>query len=84
MAFNHFLFASTEDIYFRFVHLQFHVAEHLGDPFAQAVQHILEQIEGLALVFVQGVALCIGPEPNTLAQVIQGQEVLFPQLVQKL
>jgi len=41
---------------------QFDIAQHRGDMLAQIGQHRLEQFEGLALVFVQRIALAIGAQ----------------------
>ena len=65
-------------------HLQFDVGQHRGHPLAQSLQHLLEQVEGLALVFVERVLLGIGAQPDPLAQVIQTQQVLLPHLVEDL
>ena len=51
---------------------------------AQIGQHRLEQFEGLALVFVQRIALRIGAQIDPLPQVIERKQMVFPGLVQQL
>ena len=58
--------------------------QHRSDVLAQIGQHRLEQLEGLALVFVERIALRIGTQVDPLPQVIERQEVVFPGLVQQL
>jgi hypothetical protein len=45
---------------------------------AQAVQELLEELEGLGLVLVQGVALRVAAEAHHRPQVLEPQEVLAP------
>ena len=42
----------------------------------------MEQTERLALVFVERIFLGIGAQADALAEVIQRQQVVFPQLIQ--
>ncbi len=63
---------------------QLDVHELAGHVLAQARQHGLEQHEGLALVLVQGIALPVGAEADDLAQVLERDEMLAPQMVERL
>ena len=63
---------------------QLDVHQLAGDGLAQAGQHGLEQHERLALVLVQRIALAVGAEADHLAQVLERDEVLAPQMVERL
>ena len=58
--------------------------ELLGDGLAQVGQHRLEQVEALRLVLVERIALAVAAEMDHLAQVLERDEVLAPQVVQGL
>ena len=51
---------------------------------AQIDQHPLEQFEGLALVFVQRIALGVGAQIDPLPQMVERQEMVLPGLVEEL
>ena len=55
-----------------------------GDRLAQIAEHGLEQLEGLGLVLVQRVALGIAAEADHRAQVVEIDQVLAPQMVERL
>ena len=55
-----------------------------GHRFAQARQHVLEQGEALALVLVQRIALAVAAEADDLAQMLERDEMLAPQMVERL
>ena len=56
--------------------------ELAGHRLAQARQHVLEQREALALIFVQRVALAIAAQANDLAEMLERDEMLAPQMIQ--
>ena len=82
-GFVHFLIRALEVIFVR-GRLELHLRQHGGDTVAQTFEHFLEQVEGFPLVFVERVALRISPEPDPLTQMVEGQQVLFPALIQQL
>src|ERR1044072_2306590 len=55
-----------------------------GDAFAQALNHRLEQVEGLRLVFVERVALAVAAQSDHLAQILEHQQVLAPKVIKGL
>ena len=57
------------------------VEEELDDVVFDALPHVLEEREGLALVLNQGVSLAVGPEADALPQVVEGQQVVLPLAV---
>ena len=60
------------------------MGQYPGCGLAQIAQHGFEQIEGLRFIFIQRVALSIGPQDNAAAQMIQGQKMIFPGLIEQL
>ena len=47
-------------------------------------EHRLEQHERLALVLVERIALAVGAEADDLAQVLERDEMLAPQMIERL
>src|SRR5262249_37405047 len=60
---------------------QLDVRQHTGHGVPELSQHLLEESKGLALVLVERIALCISAEIDALAQMVEGQQVIFPGLV---
>ena len=60
------------------------VRQHLGHRLAQVGQQRLEQVEGLALVLVQRVALAVAAQVDALPQVVEVEQVLPPLVVEDL
>ena len=58
--------------------------ELAGHRLAQARQHVLEQREALALIFVQRVALAIAAQADDLAEMLERDEMLAPQMIEGL
>ena len=56
--------------------------QHAHHVLAEALEHVLEQLEGLALVLVERVALAVAAQVDALAQVVERQQVVLPGLVQ--
>src|SRR5262249_4805265 len=63
---------------------QLDMGEDARHRLAQMAEHGLEELEGLALVLVQRIALGIGPEIDALAQMVELQEMVLPGLVEQL
>jgi hypothetical protein len=61
-----------------------HRHQQLGDVAAHRLQQALEQLEGLALVFLLRVLLRIAAQMDALAQVVERREVLAPVGVEAL
>lgn len=55
-----------------------------GDDLAQVAEHGLEQFEGLALVFLQRVALAVAAETDDRAEMVEVDDVLAPQRIERL
>ena len=55
-----------------------------GHRLAQVGEHGLEQVEALGLVLVERIALAVAAEADHLAQVLQRDQVLAPQVVERL
>src|SRR4029077_8040469 len=68
----------------RWLEAQFDVAQDRGDLVAQMHQHALEQLERLALVFVERVALRVRAQIDPLPQVVEREQVVLPGLVEQL
>ena len=68
----------------RWLHAQLDMAQHRGYLLPQIDQHLLEEVKRLALVFVEGVALRVGPQVDALAEMVERQEVVLPGLVEQL
>ena len=58
--------------------------ELAGHRLAQAREHVLEQREALALIFVQRVALAVAAQADDLAQMLERDEMLAPEMIQGL
>ena len=58
--------------------------ELAGHRLAQARQHGLEQQEAFGLVLVERIALAVGAEADHLPQMLERDEMLAPQVVQRL
>ena len=68
----------------RFAHAHLHMHELAYDIGAQADQQTLEQGQGLALIFVQGVAVAVNSKAHILAQMLELDDVLAPIMIQRL
>ena len=68
----------------RRVQLHFEMGKRSRHRLAQPGQHGVEECEGFLLVFVQRVLLRISAQADALAQVVQLEQVLLPDLVEKL
>ena len=55
-----------------------------GRHLAQPGDHRLEELEALGLVFVQRVALAIAAQADDLAQMVERDDMLAPELVEGL
>ena len=55
-----------------------------GHGFAQARQHQLEQGEALALIFVERIALAVTAQSDHLTKMLERDEMLAPQMVERL
>ena len=60
-------------------HLQ--LEEPLDHGALHALRHLLEQVEGFLLVLHQRVALTVAAEANALLEVIDGEQVILPLLI---
>ncbi len=60
------------------------MAQHRGYLLPQIDKHLLEKVKRLALVFVEGIALRVGPQVDALAEMVERQEVVLPGLVEQL
>ena len=60
------------------------MSQYARNGFTQTSQQRFKKREGFRLVFIERIALCIGPQRNALAQMIQLQQVILPRLIQKL
>ena len=58
--------------------------EAQDNDFAQVVEHGFEQAERLLLVFVERIALRVGTQVDALAQMVEREQVVFPELVERL
>ena len=58
--------------------------ELAGHILAQPAEHGREQLESLAFIFVERIALAIAAKSNRLAQVVECHEMLAPEMVQRL
>ena len=52
--------------------------------FAQVGAHCLKQIEGFSFVLVQRVALSISTQTDDLAQMLEHDEMLSPEVIERL
>ena len=60
------------------------VHELAGDGLAQVGQHGLEQVEALGLVLVERIALAVAAEADHLAQMLERDEMLAPEMIERL
>ena len=51
---------------------------------AQALTHRFEQAERLRLVFVERIALAVAAQPDHLAQMVEHDQMLAPEMVERL
>src|SRR5690606_15697290 len=58
------------------------MGKHADRVALDGLEQVLEQGKGFALVFLFGVLLRIATQVNTVAQVIHGRQVVFPQIIQ--
>src|SRR5690606_23963493 len=76
-------FATQAGLFFgRVFATHLNMAEHADGVALDRLQQLLEQGEGLALVFLLGVLLRVAAQVNAVAQVIHGRQMVFPQIVQ--
>ncbi len=61
-----------------------HRQHDLHDVQLDAVEHVREEFEGFALVFLLRILLCVAAQVDSLAQVIEIREVIAPVLVESL
>ena len=62
--------------------LDLHVTQNPHSVALKVTQHLFEEIECFALVFLLGIFLRITAQMNTLTQVVHGCQMLFPQIIQ--
>ena len=62
----------------------FHAHELGSDALAQIADHGFKQVEGLRLVFVERIALAISTQADHLAQMLQHQKMLAPEMIERL
>ena len=55
-----------------------------GHRLAQMLAHRLEQVEGLGLVLVERIALAVAAQPDHLAQMLEHDQMLAPEMVERL
>src|SRR5262249_52968490 len=55
-----------------------------GNSLAQALAHVLEQIESLGLVFIEWIALAIAAEADDLAKMLEHDEMFAPEMIERL
>ena len=60
------------------------VHELAGDGLAQVGQHGLEQVEAFRLVLVERIALAVAAEVDHLAQMLERDEMLAPEVIEGL
>ena len=66
--------------------LEHHLDAHelAGHLLAQMADQVVEELEGLGLVLVQRIALGVAAPADDLTQVVEGDEVLAPEVVEAL
>ena len=65
-------------------HADLEVGQHLAHRGPQVGQHALEQVEGLALVLVERVALAVAAQMDALPQMVEVEQMLLPLVVEDL
>ncbi len=78
----HFFLSAARHVFLERRQAHFGVHERPRDLFAHRIQHDVEKIEGLAAVFVQGVALAVAAQMDALTQLVQREQMVLPRLIQ--